>query len=123
MTDKVNKDRAASKARSLANLKPPWKPGQSGNPTGRPLNWDMTMEAVRQQVLANAEAIVARCIKKALRHGDVAAMKLLLDRILPAPQFVGMQVQSNSADVQGALARLDDETLAKLRLAMEGEAE
>lgn len=39
--------------RSLANLKPPWKPGQSGNPSGRPKGFQLP--AKRLQNLVGSE--------------------------------------------------------------------
>ncbi|EIC23791.1 DUF5681 domain-containing protein [Thiorhodovibrio frisius] len=68
----------------------PWKPGQSGNKTGRPrgsINFAKLRKAIADDIPEILEAMVA-----AAKGGDVAAAKLLLDRALPplkpvAPTF------------------------------------
>ena len=71
-----------SRARSLANLKP-FKPGQSGNPGGRPKG--IVQRAVRKQLLAeiasgvkNVDAVAAAQVEKAIA-GDTAAFVAIRD--------------------------------------------
>ena len=64
------------------NLRPPWKPGQSGNPKGRPPYRRLFEEAFARGVTENAEAIVEALVKKALA-GDAGMMRPLLERVLP----------------------------------------
>ncbi len=65
-------------------MKPPWRPGQSGNPKGRPKGArnkaTMAMEALLD---GEAEAIARKAIEKA-KEGDMVAIRLCLERILPA---------------------------------------
>jgi hypothetical protein len=58
-----------------------WKPGQSGNPAGR-RRGETARGAFRRQVEASIPAIVEKLVQQAL-EGDIAAAKLLLDRLLP----------------------------------------
>jgi hypothetical protein len=53
--------------------------GNSGNPKGRPRS---EIVALRKQVADKAEAIIDQVVAKAL-DGDLAAAKLILDRIIP----------------------------------------
>jgi len=61
----------------------PFEPGRSGNPAGRPrgVRHHVTMLAERL-VDGDAEALIRKTIELGLA-GDVAALRLLLDRILP----------------------------------------
>lgn len=76
------------RARRLANLKP-FKPGQSGNPAGRPKSITLS-EAYRKQLAMTdetdplkrtfAEVLAEQMIVKA-KTGDVAALKEVADRV------------------------------------------
>lgn len=61
---------------------PRFKPGESGNPHGRP-RLDQTQCAIRAQIKAAAPAVVDRLITAAI-GGDVGASKILLERVVPA---------------------------------------
>lgn len=63
-------------------LRPAWRPGQSGNPKGRPSHRKLFEEAFGRAVAEHAEAIVAALVKRAL-DGDGRMMAALLDRVLP----------------------------------------
>lgn len=65
-----------------ANLLPPWKPGQSGNPKGRPPTRRLFEEAFSRAVADNAEAIAAVLVRGAI-EGDARMMTALLDRLVP----------------------------------------
>jgi hypothetical protein len=77
-----------ARARRLANLKP-FKPGQSGNPAGRPKSITLS-EAYRKQLAmideadpqkrTFAEVLAEQMIVKA-KTGDVAALKEVADRV------------------------------------------
>ena len=69
----------------IQNLKP-FKPGQSGNPGGRPKK-DLASIIASEVFAENPEVIKAGLAKK-LQHGDPAAFKALADRAfgrLPQP--------------------------------------
>ena len=61
----------------------PWKPGESGNPNGRPLA-DETMTGVLKS-LADKEEIAKKLLELA-QNGNVAALKYIYDRIDGMPR-------------------------------------
>jgi hypothetical protein len=65
---------------------PKFKPGQSGNPAGRP-RASSSHQKIRQAILQSAPEIIDAMIEQA-KSGDTAAAKLLLDRII-APMKAG----------------------------------
>ena len=67
----------AKKRGRIENLKP-WKPGQSGNPGGRPKR-DVASEIARAVFEGNEEAIY-RAMLKALKKGNPKVFKELADR-------------------------------------------
>ena len=72
-----NNDRAEKRKRSLANLKP-WKPGQSGNPSGRPKH-DVAREIARA-IFENNPEIAYQGLGQALSEGSAYVFKELADR-------------------------------------------
>jgi hypothetical protein len=74
-----NSDRSAAKARSLAAIAPfKFKPGQSGNPGGRPKR-DFAAEIAQAVFEQNAE-MVYRAMAKALKRGSAGAFAVLAER-------------------------------------------
>lgn len=68
----------------MATRKPPaaaWKPGQSGNPKGRPAGTG-EVARMRAAIAGNVPAILNSLTTAALA-GDVQAARLLLERALP----------------------------------------
>lgn len=59
-----------------------FKKGQSGNPAGRPKGACGRYTAFRERVDESIEGLIEVLIKKAL-EGDMAAMRLLLERAVP----------------------------------------
>lgn len=57
---------------------PPWKPGQSGNPKGRPPGTGEVAK-LREAIKNHVPAIIERLTQQAL-DGDVQAARLLLER-------------------------------------------
>ena len=60
-----------------------WKPGQSGNPAGRPkgARHKATLAALKLME-GEADAITRTCIEAA-KAGDMTAIRLVLDRLVP----------------------------------------
>jgi len=74
-------EKTASKQRGRG-----FKPGQSGNPSGRPKGaLNRTTRAVQALLEGEAEALTRKAIEKAL-EGDSVALRLCLERIAPAPK-------------------------------------
>ncbi|HEY2467837.1 MAG TPA: DUF5681 domain-containing protein [Terracidiphilus sp.] len=67
----------------IENLKP-WKPGQSGNPGGRPKR-DLAAEIARAIFERDADAI-ERAFAKELRKGDSRVFAALADRAYGKPR-------------------------------------
>lgn len=67
-----------------------WKPGQSGNPAGKPVGTKNKLTLFREAVLAKQEKklltkypqVLDVVIEKALR-GDLIAARMVMDRIVP----------------------------------------
>ena len=69
--------------RKQRKLREPWKPGQSGNPTGRPKGARNKATLAAEALLdGEAEQITRKAIEKA-KAGDMVAIRLCLDRIAP----------------------------------------
>lgn len=60
-----------------------FKPGQSGNPRGRPRKGQATADRLRAQIADDVPEIINQ-LREAALGGDVQAAKLLLDRCIPA---------------------------------------
>ena len=70
---------------SLANLRPmpPWEPGQTGNPEGRPVGSISLVERLKAYLRRHpeeVEAIVVSLVKQG-KIGNITATKELLDRV------------------------------------------
>lgn len=62
-------------------LNAPWKPGQSGNPNGRPKGTGEVAK-LRAGIAKHVPTIVERLVTQA-EGGDVQAARLLLERVIP----------------------------------------
>ena len=70
----------------------PWKPGQSGNPSGKRKGTTDKRTKLMKQMLDEGEAVLKGVLAKA-KEGDSANAALVLNRILPA-------LRSNSQAVE-----------------------
>ena len=82
-----------------------FKPGQSGNPAGRPRgSRNATTLAVEALLEGEAEAITRRVVNAAL-DGDMTAIKLVMDRVAPARKSRPIQIDLPPAtDARGVAA-------------------
>lgn len=67
--------------------------GQSGNPAGRPVGSKNKCTQFRELLEDDLPALVSVLRDKAL-DGDMNAMRLLLERLVPKVQVVDMNLQS-----------------------------
>jgi hypothetical protein len=98
----VNGEIAAVKQRGR-----PFKPGQSGNPLGRPKGARNRATVAAEALLeGEAEALTRKTIELALA-GDPAALRLCLERILPPrkdrPLHFSLPPESGPQDPAGAM--------------------
>ena len=64
----------------------PFRPGESGNPNGRPAGARNRVSALALKLMdADAEPVIVALIQAA-KGGDVAAIKLVLERVAPLPR-------------------------------------
>src|ERR1700721_3212046 len=87
-----------------------FQPGQSGNPSGRPKGSRNAATLALESLLdGQAVALTRKAVELALA-GDIAALRLCLDRILPPrkdrPVSFEMPQINNAEDVRGASAAL-----------------
>lgn len=69
-----------------------FKPGQSGNPAGRPKGTKLRATRLREDLAKDVPGILER-VKDAALDGDMTAARILLDRVMPP-------VRSESATVE-----------------------
>ena len=88
----------------------PFLPGQSGNPAGKPKGSRNKATLALEELLdGEAEALTRKAVELALA-GDMAALRICLDRILPArkdrPVTFEMPAIESAADAKDASAAL-----------------
>lgn len=81
----------------------PWKPGESGNPRGRPPGRGQVAE-LREAIAKHTPAIIRKLVVQA-KAGDTAAARLLLERALapvkPAEQPIPFELPAGTLTEQG----------------------
>ena len=75
-----------------------FKAGQSGNPQGRPK--DKTPATILRKAIADDMPAVLDVIIQQAKDGDMAAAKLLLDRICPALKPQAQTVELNTDNIE-----------------------
>jgi hypothetical protein len=69
--------------RSLANLRPPWQPGESGNLAGKPKSFSRVLreQATEDDLIAMCQAII-----KKVKRGDIRAAEFVRDTVEGKPR-------------------------------------
>ena len=83
-----------------------FKPGQSGNPKGRPKN-KTPATLLRKSIVDDMPDIILKLIEQA-KNGDTAAAKILLDRCVPTLKHQAIAV---NLPVNGTLAEQGGEII------------
>ena len=65
------------------NLRPGWKPGQSGNPKGRPPGSRNRVTLVALVAMEEGADAIAKKIVEMAKQGDMSAARLVLERLVP----------------------------------------
>lgn len=87
-----------------------WKPGQSGNPAGKPKGARHKATRLAQEMIGDeAESVVRKVIEKAL-EGDTACLRLCLERLSPAikdrPVTLELPLIKGMDDAVGAIGNI-----------------
>lgn len=88
-TDRYKKNKTGVVANSIKNLKPEWKPGQSGNPLGRPRNMgaeDLRKALATVQKTKGGVSFLEMFVEKAYKDKDYAIA--LFKKIIPTEAVV-----------------------------------
>ena len=85
-----------------------WKPGQSGNPAGRPEGSRNKASLMAEKLMeGDTKEVIMAVIEKA-KGGDIQAAKLILDRIVPLrkgrPVQIDLPDMTEAVDVVKALS-------------------
>jgi len=88
----------------------PFQKGQSGNPNGRPLGArNQRTLALEELMDGEIEAITRKAIEAA-KAGDIAAIRLVMDRVLPParsrPISIDLPVLTDAASVSSVQAEI-----------------
>lgn len=94
---------------------PRFKPGQSGNPAGKPKGAKHASTKLRDAIAKDLHVIVAALVEKA-KGGDTGAAALLFSRTLPP-----LRPQSEPPDLQLPGTTLDERAESVTRCALAGE--
>ena len=83
MVKRMQRARGETTGKKQGRLAGPWKPGESGNPAGRPAGArNKTTLAAEALLDGEAEELTRLAIDKA-KEGDMTALRLCMDRLLP----------------------------------------
>ena len=72
-----------SETTPTANLRPGWKPGQSGNPKGRPRGSRNRVTLVALAAMEEGADAIARKVVDLAKSGDISAARLIIERLVP----------------------------------------
>ncbi len=78
---------------SLANLRPPWKPGDNPNPKGRPKGSDCLISCIKKELERKVrgqtqtnEQLIAEALISRAKRGDLKAIELVLAYTVAKPE-------------------------------------
>jgi len=68
---------------SAESLRPGWKPGQSGNPKGRPRGSRNRVTLIALAAMEEGADAIARKVVDMAKEGDMSAARLVIERLVP----------------------------------------
>lgn len=80
-----------------------YKRGESGNPAGKPKGTPSKVTRLRALLEPHAEALIGKAVELA-KSGDTVALRLCLERLIPALKVEGRPVMLPTLTPDGALA-------------------
>jgi len=88
----------------------PFKPGQSGNPSGKPKGArNKVTRAIEALLEGEGEALTAKAIELA-KNGDITALRLCIDRLIPSrkdrPVMFDLPKVESAKDAANAMSAL-----------------
>lgn len=87
----------------------PWEKGKSGNPAGRPRGSEN--QALRSLLMPHAPALIEKAVNLAL-DGDRVALRLCLERILPA-------IKPSPAPIYSSVFKRESELTDRVEIILE----
>jgi hypothetical protein len=104
----------------------PFKPGVSGNPSGRPRGSRNKTTVMLEKLLADDAEAVARSVIAAARAGDMSAARIVLDRLCPVrrdqPIEIDLPSITGASDALAAMGVVLDAVAEGSLTPSEGEA-
>lgn len=92
-----------------------FKPGQSGNPAGKPKGAGDKRLEIRRQLEARGAEVVETLLDMALNDRDPTALKLIMERISPKPRSdsVNLGIQVNNLNDREELRSMISEIIIR----------
>jgi hypothetical protein len=99
-----------SETTKAENLRPGWKPGQSGNPKGRPRGSRNRVTLVALAAMEEGADAIARKVVDMAKEGDISAARLVIERLVPVakerPIFLALPDTGSAEGVAQAQAAI-----------------
>ncbi|QKS27736.1 MAG: hypothetical protein HT579_01410 [Candidatus Accumulibacter similis] len=99
-----------SEATGTEKLRPGWKPGQSGNPNGRPKGSRNRVTLVALAAMDEGADAIARKVVEMAKGGDISAARLVIERLVPVakerPIFLSLPDTGSAEGVAQAQAAI-----------------
>lgn len=103
-----------------------FKPGQSGNPAGKPRGARHRITMLAEQLMADDATAVVQAVIAAAKGGDMVAARLVLDRIAPARKgsavTLDLPTMSTAADCVAAMSAITSAAASGEITSEEGQA-
>lgn len=100
---------------------PPWKKGQSGNPAGLKKGTRHRATMMAERLLCGDIEDVIRAVINAAKAGDMAAAKLILERVCPVPR--GAEICADRLARLERILGIEAQEYGRLPQVIEGENE